>query len=263
MAVSARRTRRNAATEVRRGEVEGPLSAPILDWVYQSCYRGSVSTTLHVPDPAWEARLERSPLPGAALFGSRTIAEVLGLLTLHPDRRFNARDLVFQLGTTLESTQRAMERLLTAEVVSEVRAGRRRDIVMARDAGTMALRQLALATVTLAPRLRWAWEELGPGAVVASFVHGSIAAGTETATSDLDVIVVGDAAIPDLAPYLADLEHLAGRPVNALCFSSDAYAGGVAEPDGFLRRVVERPRLLVGVGDDWLFSTETDARRVA
>jgi predicted nucleotidyltransferase len=222
-----------------------------------------VTSTLHVRDPAWEARLAGWPLPGAALFGSRTLAAVLGLLTLHPGRRFGARDAVFQLGTNLESTQRAMERLCDGCVVSEVRTGRRRDFVMPRGARTMALRQLALETVTLAPRLRWAADDLGAGAVVAAFVHGSIAAGTETAISDVDVIVAGEATISDLAPFVADLEHLMGRPLNALCFVPGAYAAGIGAPDGFLRRVVDRPRLLVGVGDDWLVRAERDARRAA
>jgi predicted nucleotidyltransferase len=222
-----------------------------------------VTSTLHVPDPAWEARLAGRPLPGAALFGSRTIAEVLGLLTLHPGRRFGARDVVFQLGTNLESTQRAMERLRQSCVVSEVRTGRRRDFVMPRGARTRALRQLALEAVTLAPRLGWAADELGAGAVVAAFVHGSIAAGTETDTSDVDVIVAGEATISDLAPFVADLEHLMGRPVNPLCFVPGAYVAGVGAPSGFLRRVVDGPRLLVGVGDDWLIGAESDARRAA
>jgi predicted nucleotidyltransferase len=242
----------------RRADVAGPF-----DWDYQSCYGHRVTSTLHVPDPAWEARLDRSPLAGAALFGSRTLAEVLGLLTLHPGRRFGARDLVFQIGTNLESTQRAMQRLCDAGVVSDVRNGRRRDVLMPRGGRTMALRRLALETVTLTPRLRWAADELGAGAVMAAFVHGSIAAGTETNASDVDVIVAGEATITDLAPYVADLEHLMARPLNALCFAPDAYAAGIAEPGGFLRRVVDRPRLLVGVGDEWLVRVEANARRAA
>jgi predicted nucleotidyltransferase len=222
-----------------------------------------VTSTLHVPDPAWEARLAGRPLPGAALFGSRTIAEVLGLLTLHPGRRFGARDAVFQLGTNLESTQRAMERLCQGCVVSAVRTGRRRDFVMPQGARTMALRQLALETVTLAPRLHWAADELGAGAVVAAFVYGSIAGGKETDTSDVDVIVAGEATISDLAPFVADLEHLMGRPVNPLCIVPGAYVVGVGAPNGFLRRVVDGPRLLVGVGDDWLIGAESDACRAA
>jgi len=222
-----------------------------------------MALTLHVPDPAWERRLRSHPLPGAALFGSRTIAEVLGLLTLHPGRPLGARDLVFQLGTNLESTQRAMDRLVEAGMVVDRRSGRARTFTMTPGAATMALRQLALATVTLAPRLRWAGDGLGDGAITSAFVHGSIAAGAESDESDVDVVVVGDATAPDLAPYLADLEHLMGRPVNSIVLSPGAYAAGVAAPAGFVRRVVDRPRLLIGLGDAWLTRTEVDARRAA
>ncbi len=222
-----------------------------------------VVLTLHVRDPAWERWLESHPLPGAALFGSRTIAEVLGLMTLHPVRRFAARDLVFQLGTNLESTQRALGRLLDAGVVTEVRCGRRRTFAVTPGALTMALRQLALATVTLGPRLRWAGAVLGDGAITAAFVHGSIAAGTERPESDIDIVVMGTAAAPDLAPHLADLEHLTGRPVNAIAVTPASYADELTAEAGFLRRVVDRPRLLIGIGDRWLAGTETDARRAA
>jgi predicted nucleotidyltransferase len=222
-----------------------------------------MTSTLHVPNPAWEAWLRANPLPGAALFGSRTAAEVLGLVTMHPGRSLGVRDIVFQLGTNLESTQRAMDRLSAARVVSEVRTGRRRDFLMVPGPQAMALRQLALTTVTLAPRLRWAAEELGAGAVTAAFVHGSIAGGTEGVDSDVDVIVVGDVLVPDLAPYVADLEHLVGRPVNALCCSADAYRAGIAAPAGYLRRVLDRPRLLIGIGDGWLTRMDADACRAA
>jgi predicted nucleotidyltransferase len=218
-----------------------------------------VAATLHVTNPAWERWLRANRLPGAALFGSRTAAEVLGLLTMHPGRAFGVRDIVFQLGTNLESTQRAVTRLLTAHVVSGVRDGRRRDVLMEPGPQAMALRQLALGTVTLAPRLRWAGEDLGAGAVTAAVVHGSVASATEGLDSDVDVIVVGEASIPDLAPYLADLEHLMGRPVNPLAYTVDAYRAGIAVKTGYLRRVLDRPRLLIGVGDDWLTRAEADA----
>jgi predicted nucleotidyltransferase len=222
-----------------------------------------MTATVHVPDPAWESWLRCHPLPGAALFGSRTIAEVLGLLTMQISRPFAVRDLVFQLGTNLESTQRAMERLCAAQVVSEARAGRRREFRMPPGPRALALRQLVLDTVTLGPRLRWASGELGEDAVVSAFVHGSIATGTEGAQSDVDVIVVGTAAAPDLAPYLADLDHLLDRPVNALTVPPDAYVTGMAAPAGFLRRVADRPRLLVGVGDGRLAELEAHADRAA
>jgi predicted nucleotidyltransferase len=222
-----------------------------------------VVATLHVPNPAWETWLRANPLPGAALFGSRTAAEALGLLTLYPGRPFGVRDIVFQLGTNLESTQRALARLVTAHVVSEVRTGRRRDVLMEPGPQAMALRQLALGTITLAPRLRWAADDLGAGAVTAAFVHGSVASATAGFDSDVDVIVVGEVTIPDLAPYLADLEHLMGRPVNPLAYPVDAYRVGIAAETGYLRRVLDRPRLLIGIGDEWLTRVEADACRAA
>lgn len=222
-----------------------------------------MALTLHVPDPGWEEWLASHPLPGAALFGSRTMAETLGLLTLHPGRPFGARDVVFHLGTNLESTQRALDRLRHTGVLTDTRTGRRRDFVLRRGAACMSLRQLALGTVTLGPRLERAHAELGDGALVAGFVHGSVATGTEGPESDVDAVVIGEVGTPELAPYLADLEHLMGRPLNALAFAPDAYRTGVGAPAGFLRRIVDRPRLLIGVGDAWLSQTERDAQRAA
>ena len=46
-----------------------------------------------------------------------------------------------------------------------------------------------------------------------AFVYGSIAKGTDTARSDIDLMVISEAAYPELYDALQEAEEILGRPV--------------------------------------------------
>lgn len=83
-----------------------------------------------------------------------------------------------------------------------------------------------------------------------AFVYGSMAAGTERAGSDIDLMVLGAATFADLARALADTPATLRRKVNPTIMTARDFSRKVAAGDGFTRSVVKGARLWVVGGED-------------
>ncbi|MEI2679659.1 MAG: nucleotidyltransferase domain-containing protein [Burkholderiaceae bacterium] len=104
-------------------------------------------------------------------------------------------------------------------------------------------------TAGLADVLRNALEPLGAKAELA-FVYGSVAAGTERAGSDVDLMVLGTAGFADLARALAPVQDTLRREVNPTVMAPREFAVKLAKGDGFARSVAQGKRLWVIGGED-------------
>lgn len=82
-----------------------------------------------------------------------------------------------------------------------------------------------------------------------AFVYGSVAAGHELASSDIDVLVVSGHDPRELATVLADAGEQLGREMNVVVYSADELRSRIATGMPFLPRVLEGPRIWL-LGDD-------------
>jgi predicted nucleotidyltransferase len=181
---------------------------------------------------------------GTALFGSRTLAWALAHLTLHPNIEMSIADLARRLGTDYESTHRAVARLVVAGVLQRRRMGREVAVSLPRARPELQpLRAVCLEAVSLGPALQRARRALGEAAIADAFVFGSIAAGTDTEESDLDVMVLGEASLVDVAPFLRGLRDVLARDLQPLCRSLRGMRERLVEGSGFYRSVVTGPRI--------------------
>ncbi|MEB0014578.1 nucleotidyltransferase domain-containing protein, partial [Glaciimonas sp. Cout2] len=89
-------------------------------------------------------------------------------------------------------------------------------------------------------------------AVRVAFVYGSIAKGTATAASDVDLMLVGDAiSYATLLSALSPAEQVLGRPINPTPYTVAEFRKRQQEQQHFLMRVLEQPKLfLIGDEDD-------------
>ena len=77
-----------------------------------------------------------------------------------------------------------------------------------------------------------------------AWVYGSVAKQTDTAQSDVDVMLVGVGL--QLSQVLAALEPAEakfGRKINPSCYSTPEFERRRAEPDSFVNRVLSQPTL--------------------
>lgn len=187
----------------------------------------------------------------SALF-SATQQRVLGLLFGQPERSFYATEIIGLAGSGSGAVQRELARLEQSGLVTVHRLGSQKHYQANPDSPLFGeLCGIARKTVGLAEPLR---EALTPFAsmIVAAFVYGSVAKRQDTATSDIDLMIVSDSlTYADLYGSLEPLATKFGRPVNPTVYSRKEFAKRVREGNAFMTRVLAQPKLwLIGKEDD-------------
>lgn len=87
--------------------------------------------------------------------------------------------------------------------------------------------------------------------IKAAFVFGSMAQGTETATSDVDLFVIGKVKFADVVGALPPLRQRLGREINPVVMSEADFAAQRKRKDRFLKTVLGEAKLFViGAADD-------------
>jgi predicted nucleotidyltransferase len=142
------------------------------------------------------------------------------------------------------SLQRELNRLATAGLVVAQAVGNLRRF-QANPQSPVYAELVALTRKTLGtlPMLRDALRPLQPN-LQSAWVYGSVAKQTDTASSDIDVMLVGNGL--ELSLVLAALEPAEaqlGRKINPSCYSLQEFARRRAEADSFVNRVLSQPTL--------------------
>lgn len=175
---------------------------------------------------------------------------LLALFFGQPDRSFYNNELLRLTGTGKGALQRELERLQSAGVVTAKRIGNQTHYQANRAAPIFdEIRGIVIKTFGLADVLRAALADLAERIELA-FIFGSVAKGSDTASSDIDVLVVAeDLAYADLFERLAPAEATLGRKVNPTLYTPSEVARRQREDNHFITRVLEQPKIFLIGGD--------------
>jgi hypothetical protein len=165
-----------------------------------------------------------------------------------PERGFHLSELRRLTGLGSASLQRELNRLAVAGLLTTERVGNLRRFQANRNCPVFdELVALVRKTLGIGPLLRDALGPLLPR-LRAAWIYGSVAKETDTANSDIDVMLVGaDLLLGEVLEQLVPMEEALGRKINPTCFSTEEFAARRAEPDSFVNRVLSQPVLpLIG-----------------
>lgn len=186
-----------------------------------------------------------------ALF-STTRQRVLAYLFGQPERSFFATELIKLAGGGSGAVQRELARLADSGLVTVRRVGTQKHYQANPKSPLFAeLCSIARKTVGLAEPLR---EALAPLAkrITAAFVYGSVAKRSDTAASDIDLMVVSDSlTYADLYAAMEQATARLGREVNPTVYSRKEWAKRVKQKNAFVTRVMAQPKV-------WLIGAESD-----
>jgi predicted nucleotidyltransferase len=186
-----------------------------------------------------------------ALF-STVQQRVLAYLFGQPERSFFATELIKLAGGGSGAVQRELARLADSGLVTVKRVGTQKHYQADPKSPLFAeLCSIAQKTVGLAEPLR---EALAPLAkrITAAFVYGSVAKRSDTAASDIDLMVVSDSlTYADLYAAVEQATARLGRKVNPTVYSRKELARRVKQKNAFVTRVMAQPRI-------WLIGAESD-----
>ena len=188
---------------------------------------------------------------GDALF-TKTQRQVLALFFGNPDRSYYTKEVVRYAGVGIGSVQRELEKLGGAGLLTVTRIGNQKHYQANRLAPIFGeLRGIVLKTFGLADVLRQALASFANRISVA-FIYGSVAKATDTASSDIDVMIVApDLSYSEVVAFFAEPEASLGRAINPTLYKPEDFARKLAEDNAFLSKVLNQPRIfLIGTDDD-------------
>lgn len=178
---------------------------------------------------------------------------VLGLLFGQPARRFQSAELIRLVGSGTGAAHRLLTKLAAAGLVTTEKVGNQKYYQANADSPVFAeLAGLVRKTVGLVVPLQAALAPLARK-IAAAFVYGSIAKGTDTAASDIDLMVITDKLeYGEVFTALKDAEAALARAVNPNLMTRAEWRRKRAEADTFAARVAAQPRLFLLGSDDEL-----------
>lgn len=170
---------------------------------------------------------------------------VLGLLLLHPDRRYHLREIARLTGTVPGTLTRELTKLADAGLLVKTKVGNQLQYAADRQCPiyeelTSILRKtsglvdvLAEALLPLANRIDLA------------FVFGSMASGKANSNSDIDLMVVGEASFSEVITCLYPAQTALGREINAKVYGRAEWKKLVVSQSSFIEDIIGKPKLLV------------------
>jgi len=184
-----------------------------------------------------------------ALF-SNTQQRVLAFLFGQPERSFFATELIGLAGGGSGAVQRELKRLEESGLVTVTPLGNRKNYQANPQSPIFAeLCGIVQKTVGLAEPLRAALAPFTKN-ISAAFVYGSVAKRSDTAHSDIDLMVVSDTLeYADLYAALEQAATILGRTINPTIYTPAELAKRIKQKNAFVERVLAQPKI-------WLLGNE-------
>lgn len=186
-----------------------------------------------------------------ALF-SKVQQRVLGVLFSNSGRSFYANEIIALAESGTGAVQRELARLANVGLVTVRRQGNQKHY-QANAASPVfnELHGLVLKTFGLADLLRVGLAPLA-SQIEWAFIYGSIAKQQDSASSDVDLMIVSDTlSHGDVISALESTASTLGRIINPTVYSPKEFARRLREGKAFLSRVIKQPKI-------WLIGKESD-----
>jgi predicted nucleotidyltransferase/predicted transcriptional regulator with HTH domain len=180
-----------------------------------------------------------------ALF-SKVQQRVLALIFGQPERSFYMSEIMRIVRSGTGAVERELSRLQRSGLVSVERIGNQKHYRANHQSPIFTeLQSLVIKTVALTEPLRKSLEPCADK-IKAAFVYGSVPKGTDTARSDIDLMVIGDALnYSELYAALQDVENALGRKVSPTFLSLKDWRRKASDKGSFISKVNALPKIFV------------------
>ncbi len=171
---------------------------------------------------------------------------LLALLFGQPNRSFFVTELMSLAGSGRGAVQRELGRLAQSGLVTITRVGNQKHYQANRDSPLFEeLCSIIKKTVGLQEPVRAALEPLAQKISLA-LIYGSIAKRSDTAASDIDLLIVADElTLEEIYAALAPVEKLLDRSVNPTLYASKEFRHRRKTRNSFVTRVLENPFIVL------------------
>lgn len=161
-----------------------------------------------------------------------------------PERSFHLNELLrlTQLGSA--SLQQELKHLTAAGLVNAERVGNLKMFQANPHSPVFKdLVSLTRKTVGLQALLTQALLPL-KGKLLKAWIYGSVAQQTDTASSDIDIMLVGhELLLSEVLQCMQPLETELGRKINPTCYTEQEFTARQTDPNSFVNHVLQKPVL--------------------
>jgi predicted nucleotidyltransferase len=180
-----------------------------------------------------------------ALF-SKVQQRVLALIFGHPDRSFYMSEIILRVNSGVGAVDRELSKLERSGLVTVQRIGNQKHYQANQAAPVFdELRGLVEKTVVVTEPIKRSLEPYA-GAINSAFVYGSVANGSDTATSDIDLMVIGDDLnYSDLYTAAQAAEATLRRKVNPLFVSRKDWRRKISSKGSVFDKINHAPKIFV------------------
>ncbi len=180
-----------------------------------------------------------------ALF-TATQQRLLGLLFGQPERSFFVTELIELADVGRGAVQRELARLARSELVVIERHGSQKHYRANPDSPVYKeLCSIVRKTVGIEENLRAALVPLAARLSLA-LIYGSVAKQTDTASSDIDLLVVSnELTLEDLYATFSTVEKQLGRQINPTLYTDSEFRKRRSGNNAFLNRVLAGPTIIL------------------
>ena len=199
--------------------------------------------------------LTRSNLSLADALFTTTQQRVLGILFGQPHRSFYANELIELATGGAGAIQRELKRLSDAGLVTVRKIGNQKHYQANPSTPIFDdLVNIVLKTIGLAQPIKVALQEI-QDSIIAAFVFGSVAQKTDTAKSDIDLMIISDTLqYADIFAVLEKVSQRLVRIINPTVYSSAEWNKRRQENNAFITKVMAGPKIWL-IGDEDVLTT--------
>lgn len=174
---------------------------------------------------------------------------VLSVLLLHPDTDYHVRELARLTDTAPGTLHKELTRLAAAGLLLRKEQGNQVRYQANQQCPVFPeLAGLLRKTTGAAEILTSALAPLQPPLAL---IFGSVASGTETAGSDVDVLVIADLGFADVVRALHPAQAELGREINPVVYSAAQFKRRLGAQDPFVLDLLAKPMIfLTGTDHD-------------
>ena len=187
----------------------------------------------------------------AELLSSKIRAGIFRILFgVAPDTELHMREIERRTGFAIGTVQKELQKLQRLDIVTRVKDGNR-VYYHANTAHPLYsdIRSLVLKTSGLADVIKDALAN--KKGIKVAFVFGSLARQEDKATSDVDLMVIGNITLRKLTGLLMDVAGKIGREINPHALTEKEFVKRRTEQDHFLNQVLESPKIfIIGTEND-------------